>query len=940
MGFHSRAGTSVRSGLDRYARAVALRYLPQGGTLSEERWWKRHRGVLVLLWVHAAVIPVYGLIRGLGVVHLLVESLLLPVAALMASSARLPRRARTLVAAAGLMTSSGVLVHLSGGLIEMHFHFFVMVVVVSLYQDWTAFLASIGYVLIHHGTIGAIDPRSVFNHAAALNHPWKWAAIHALFIAGISAASLVAWRLNETLLGQRRAVEERLRKEALVVENLNEVGRALVADLDLAHVVQRVIDSATEQTSAQFGAFFYNVTDDSGESYVLHALSGAPTEAFASFPLPRNTQIFSPTFSGTGVVRLDDVTQDPRFGHNPPYNGMPAGHLPVRSYLAVPVMSRGTVIGGLFFAHADPGRFTETDERIVVGLAAHAAVAIENAKLYEAEKRARTQEENARRRLAIIAEAGRSLSASLDLDAVLKNLGSLVVPAIADNCVIDLVQDDGSLKRVHLAIEPRAAEMYARLEEEPPDPRTEDHPAVRVVKTGKPLLVEDVPLDAVERVIEGAEYQRLTRALRPRSAAIVPIIGTEGVLGALTLATTDASGRRLGQDDLTLLEELARRTATATENARRYQLQREAAQTLQLSLLPARLPDLPTLGFGASYRPGKSGTEVGGDWYDVVAVPDGAVGLVMGDVVGRGIEAASLMGQIRNALRAYAFSESDPALVLERLNAMFSGWNSFDQMATMLYAVFDLETGEVCLANAGHVPPIVRRGDGTTYLIDDIRGTPLGATSGARYTTRRFVLEDGDTLLLYTDGLIEDRRTPLDDGIAVLRDVVARPIGDLQSFSDDIVDQVTSGRDVDDDVALLAMRFTPFGDEVHLTLPSDPWILKPLRSAFRRWLHEAGATSDESFRVLVAASEACANAIRHPGGVRRGTFEVTANRNGQIHISVTDQGRWRANNGRGSGGRGLKLMEALIDDVQITKGPPKTIVSLTHRLTGARVESP
>jgi GAF domain-containing protein/anti-sigma regulatory factor (Ser/Thr protein kinase) len=929
---HSRAGGEF-SGLGRKVKAVGRRYLPQGGTLSEDRWWKRHRGVLGLLWAHAAAIPVYAVVRGLPFGHLLVESLVLPVAALMASSGRLPRRARTLIAAAGLMTSSGLLVHLSGGLIEMHFHFFIMVVVVSLYQDWTAFLAAIGYVLIHHGTIGAIDPRSVFNHPAALNHPWKWAAIHALFIAGISAASLVAWRLNETLLGQRRAVEERLRKEARIVENLNDVGRMLVADLDLTAVVQRVIDAATERTSAQFGAFFYNVADEKGESYLLHALAGAPAESFANFPMPRNTQIFAPTFSGQGIVRVDDVTQDPRYGQNPPYNGMPAGHLPVRSYLAVPVVSRSGVIGGLFFAHEEPGRFTDADERIVIGVAAHAAVAIENAKLYEAERRARTEEEHARRRLAIIAEASRSLSASLDLEAVLRNLGSLVVPAIADNCVIDFLQDDGTLRRVHLAIEPRAAELHARMGAEPPDPRADDHPAVHVVRTGKSLLVEDVPDDAIERLIDGEEFRQLTRELRPRSAAIVPIIGSEGVLGALTLATTAASGRRLGADDLTLLEELARRTATATENARRYQTQREAAQTLQHSLLPDSLPELPTLRFGASYQPGKRGTEVGGDWYDVVAVPDGAVGLVMGDVVGRGIEAASLMGQIRNALRAYAFLEPNPGLVLEQLNALFSGWSAIDQMATMLYAVFDVETGEVCVANAGHLPPVIRKSDGSTVLIDDLRGTPLGATSGARYATRRFVLDAGDTLLLYTDGLVEDRRTPLDDGIEQLRQAVARPIDDLQTYCDEVVERVTAQRDVDDDVAVLAMHYAPFGDQIHLTLPADPWILRPLRSALRRWLTEAGATPDEMFRVLVATSEACANAIRHPGGRRNGEFDVDADRNGRIRISVTDRGRWRASTGRGSGGRGLKLMHELIDDVSITKGPPETIVSLTHRLS-------
>lgn len=913
-------------------KSALRRYLPQGGTLSEADWASRHRGIVALMWVHALAIPVYALVRGFPAVHTVLESAILPIAALIAGHRVLTQRIRTLVAAAGLLTASGLLVHLSGGLIEMHFHFFVMVAVVSLYQDWIPFLTAIGYVLIHHGIVGALDPRAVYNHPAAIDEPWKWAAIHALFIAGISAASLVAWRLNERLLAQRRHAEERLRDEARVARNLSDTAAMLATERDLSHVVQQVIDAATEHTSAEFGAFFYNVVDDSGEAYLLHALAGAPAEAFARFPSPRNTAVFAATFKGEAPVRLDDVTQDPRYGKNPPYHGMPKGHLPVRSYLAVPVRSRGEVIGGLFFGHGEPGRFSEFDERIAVGIAAHAAVAVENAKLFEAERKLRHKEEQARRRLAIIAEASSVLASTLELDTILRNLGELLVPAVADNCVIDFLQHDGSLRRAHLAIEPRAAEAYARIGSPPNDPLINDHPAVHVIKTGRSILVEEVPIAEISRVIEGEEFQRLAIDLQPRSAAIVPIKARGGVLGALTLATTAASDRRLTPDDLTLLEEIAHRTATAIEIARRYEMQREAARTLQQSLLPSRLPELPALRFAARYLPGKSGAEVGGDWYDVVAVPYGGIGLVMGDVVGHGIEAASLMGQIRNALRAYAFRERDPGVVLERLNALFTGWNAIDQMATLLYAIFDIETGEVRLASAGHPPPLIRTSDGTTVVVDGARGTPLGATSGARYRSSTVVLQPGDTVLLYTDGLIEDRVTSLDRGIDALRSIAGQPFSDLDAFCARLVTQATADRAVDDDVAMLAMQYTPFGDVVDLRLPTDPWILRPLRSAMRRWLLEAGATADEASNILVATTEACANAIRHPAGPRMRTFELHAERNSRIRVDVKDRGRWRESNGSRTGGRGLKLIDDLVDEVQITKGPPETIVSMMYGL--------
>ena len=179
------------------------------------------------------------------------------------------------------------------------------------------------------------------------------------------------------------------RDDAQLVETLHRVGSVLAAELDLDRLVQSVTDAATEATGAQFGAFFYNRIDERGESYTLYTISGVPREHFSQFPMPRNTAIFAPTFSGSGVVRLDDVQQDPRYGRNAPHNGMPQGHLPVRSYLAVPVKSRsGEVLGGLFFGHEQVGVFTERAERLAVGIAAQAAIALDNARLYQQVQRA------------------------------------------------------------------------------------------------------------------------------------------------------------------------------------------------------------------------------------------------------------------------------------------------------------------------------------------------------------------------------------------------------------------------------------------------------------------------------------------------------------------------------------------------------------------------
>jgi two-component sensor histidine kinase/PAS domain-containing protein len=188
------------------------------------------------------------------------------------------------------------------------------------------------------------------------------------------------WELDRA----RSEFSETLREHAATLETLNRVGQSLASDLDLERVVQFATDAATKLSGAEFGAFFYNVTNEKGEAYTLYALSGAPREAFSKFPMPRNTAIFDPTFKGTSVVRSDDITKDPRYGKSAPHFGMPKGHLPVTSYLAMPVIARtGEVIGGMFFGHKEAGIFDDRVETLVAGIAAQSAVAIDNARLFQ-----------------------------------------------------------------------------------------------------------------------------------------------------------------------------------------------------------------------------------------------------------------------------------------------------------------------------------------------------------------------------------------------------------------------------------------------------------------------------------------------------------------------------------------------------------------------------
>jgi serine phosphatase RsbU (regulator of sigma subunit)/anti-sigma regulatory factor (Ser/Thr protein kinase) len=917
-----------RQNIESHPVRALVALLPRGGSLPPESWVRRHRGVVTLLWVHAAIIPVYALAMGYPVLHSVAEGLVVPTAAAVASMGGLSRRIRTMAASVALLSSSAVLVHLSGGLIEMHFHFFVMVVVVSLYQDWQPFLAAIGYVFVHHGVLGAIDPASVFNHPAALEHPWRWAAVHAFFVMGTSVACLVNWRLNEAYLAQRRRAEARLREESRIVERLDEVGRMLASDLELDHVVQRVTDVATELTSAELGAFFYNVSDESGDSLLLYSLSGVPAEAFAEFAMPRATSLFGATFSGESVVRLDDVTADARYGQNPPYRGMPPGHPPVRSYLAVPVIARGTVIGGLFFGHSEVGRFTDAEERVALGIAAHAAVAVSNARLYDAERRAREQEEEARERLAIVADAGRRLlSSSLDADAAMTELAPLVVPRLADGCRIDIVGKDGRLRRAVTVIRDHAMLGVECSEGRDLDPGDRDHPVVRVLRNGHGELFEPGSSDLDRLAGTGVADGSAPLPEPPISAVVVPFPGRDGALGVMTLVTHRSSGRQFDGDDLELADVLARRAALAAEKAAVFAAHRAAAETLQHSLLPDRLPVVPAMEMAARYLPGSSGVEVGGDWYDVIALPDGTVGLALGDVVGKGVPAASLMGQLRNSLRAYARDGRSPAEILELLNDLLSESDSLGHMATLVYGVFDPGSGSLTWANAGHPPPLLRRPDGTVTFVQGESGLPLGALPDSRYADSDVRIGPGSTLLFYTDGLVEGRKLPLDEGMERLRSSVVGEL-DCEDLCETVLAQCWNGQSTSDDTALLAVRYLALGEAFQLSLPARPGSLQPLRSVLRRWLREGGASEKETFDVLVATCEACANVVRH-APASDATFELDIRRDGDLCVTVRNHGGWREN---GHGGRGLLIMDELMDEVVITRGPPETVVTMRRSL--------
>ncbi|MFL5797886.1 MAG: SpoIIE family protein phosphatase [Actinomycetota bacterium] len=355
------------------------------------------------------------------------------------------------------------------------------------------------------------------------------------------------------------------------------------------------------------------------------------------------------------------------------------------------------------------------------------------------------------------------------------------------------------------------------------------------------------------------------------------------------------------------------------------------SETLQRSLLPERLPEIPGIEIAARYVPATAGMEVGGDWYDVVQLPNGHVGVAIGDVAGHGLRAASAMGQIRMALRAFALEEGSPAVVVGRIRRLMTRLLPAD-MATVLYLVFDPEEGDIRFANAGHPPPLVADPAGAMSYLEEALSPPLGVELTTEPPEAAGRLAPGSTLLLFTDGLVERRGSSIVDGLGRLRDEVAASFHDnLEDLCDRVIEALV-GDHVADDVALLALRPVPMDATLRMRVPAEPHVLAPLRHTVRRWLREVSAPAAAEHEILVACGEACANVIQHAYGAREGVLDVElALVDGAVEMTVRDTGGWRPPSGD-EGGRGIPLMRGLMDSVDVDSGVGGTAVRMRREL--------
>ncbi|MFV2117111.1 SpoIIE family protein phosphatase [Streptomyces sp. Act-28] len=384
-----------------------------------------------------------------------------------------------------------------------------------------------------------------------------------------------------------------------------------------------------------------------------------------------------------------------------------------------------------------------------------------------------------------------------------------------------------------------------------------------------------------------------------------------------------------GEDQL-LLSLLAGHLAQGLTRAHQIDQQRETAIALQRAILgPSRLPD----GFAVRYEPAGQPLEVGGDWYDTVVLPDGRIGIVVGDCVGRGLEAATVMGQLRSACRALLLQDASPGQTLMALDHFAAGIPGA-VCTTVFCGVLNPDTGHLVYSSAGHPPGILALPDGAVRLLDEGRSVPLAVRPGRARPDAECALPARSTLLLYTDGLVERRRRPRSAGIdqasEVVQDGREAAVDDLAT---QVMDRLAPAGGYDDDVALLLYRHP---SPLEMTFPAESSQLAPVRKALRSWLDQCDLPPGTTQNVLVAVGEACANAIEHghrdrPGEVVRLRAEAFAD---DLRLTIADTGHWKTPQPELNAhrGRGVTLMRALMQHVTITPSPSGTTVDMHMRI--------
>lgn len=623
-----------------------------------------------------------------------------------------------------------------------------------------------------------------------------------------------------------------------------------------------------------------------GDELEILAARGVPAEnleRYRRYPLTRAT----PPAEAVRTARVVAVGNGGELERRFPDVVPGRRRLRYEMLLCAPLRSaNGTVTGVVSVTAAEAGWLTPERRQLVVGLAEQCGLALERAQLH-------VETQQAAADAALLARLGEELERTTTTRERADELVRVLADELAAFACVHLLDEAGELE----LLAAKALDDGLRL------------PADELGRLVDVALATVGPVFATH-----GEVRAGALTLRVRARA----------LGVLTVAV-DADDRRV---DTILLQRVTTRAALALDNAMLYERERDVSHELQLGLLGGQPPPGSGIDVASAYIPATEALQVGGDWYDVFDLPRGTRAFVVGDVVGHGLEAAKAMGQLRGAVRALA-PIGTPTDLLVNLDVFVESVPEAS-MSTLAYLELDPENGRVVYACAGHPPPLVVTADGDARFLWDGRSTPLGSSLGSVRVEGEERLARDETVLLYTDGLIERRDRGLD---AMLEELAVAARARAGASPEQLVDGILSAlltASLQDDVCVLAFRRAS-ARHFSRSLPASPHEVAALRRALDAWLVDQGVPTDTQRDLVLAVSEVVANAAEHAyafDGV--GTIRVDVRRedNGALAASVADDGRWREPSGRPERGRGLLIVRALVPEVSIAAEARGTVVHL------------
>ena len=700
----------------------------------------------------------------------------------------------------------------------------------------------------------------------------------------------------------RRLAEERAAARGAETERLQEItselslaaGRADVGDICLKQALRFV--GAEAGFVVLSGSGGTSVQMISSEGYTEEAL-----EAWSTLGLDADVPFARAISSGEPVWALTPVEMDG-------FTGAPPA-LEDAGWVSVPLMTPTGIRGALHLSLHEPRELGEGERRWLQGVVSQCALALERSELYDEEQRLRK-----------LSERLQLTTAGLSNALTQKDVAEVVLAAALEGIdatsavLYEVVEERQALRLLAASGVPESGEGVPPTEV----PLEADADLTQVVRRGGWWVG---PLDSSGSTIE-------------RTRLAIPLVSGRQTVGVLELGWPEPV--TLDDDHRRFLGTLGSQGAQALDRARHFESERSIAETLQRSVLPSVLPRVAGVQIAARYLPGTKGVDIGGDWFDAVELRDGRLGLVVGDVVGKGVQAAANMGQLRNALRAIAVERLKPPSALARLDRLASEGPE-TTFATVVYAVFDPIAGVLRHSSAGHPPPVVAFPDGRVELLEGGRGLPLGTGLGAKYRQSVVALPAGSIVLLYTDGLVERRGGSIDDGIEALVAAIRDGPNDAEQLLEHILDNLVVGAHRADDIAILAARFLPVAPQpLDLEVASRERSLQLVRDAIRTWLEGTELARPDAEELLLAAWEVCANAIEHAEDPLEEVVRIRATVDeSRVRIVVDDTGRFVPIADRPNRGLGLLLTEELSSELEITTSERGTRVALEKALPRA-----